>query len=86
MGPGANFSVECDGCQMWYHGLCVELTELNDVPDTWRCPPCIQSNIQPRSTVSSDGGVSSSGSSGPGVTLVGEDGAGKRQLILYFTS
>ena len=41
VGPGANFSVECDGCNLWFHGLCVGLQNLEDVPeDTWFCPGC----------------------------------------------
>ena len=34
VGPGANFSVECDGCNLWFHGLCVGLTVLESVPES----------------------------------------------------
>ncbi|KAI6646658.1 Lysine-specific demethylase 7B-like [Oopsacas minuta] len=35
------FMIQCDGCDIWYHGSCVELREEEtDIIDKFFCPPC----------------------------------------------
>eukprot|EP00800_Vazella_pourtalesii_P008917 TRINITY_DN2281_c0_g1_i1.p1 TRINITY_DN2281_c0_g1~~TRINITY_DN2281_c0_g1_i1.p1 ORF type:complete len:524 (+),score=100.94 TRINITY_DN2281_c0_g1_i1:373-1944(+) len=35
------FMIQCDGCDIWYHGSCVELREEEaDIIDKYFCPPC----------------------------------------------
>ena len=37
---GWEFSVECEQCSNWYHGLCVGFRQEWEVPDLWFCRPC----------------------------------------------
>jgi len=35
------FMIQCDGCDEWYHGSCVNLTASEAIPlDDWFCPTC----------------------------------------------
>lgn len=36
----SNNSVGCDKCEQWYHGKCVNIHDLSDLPDTWFCSSC----------------------------------------------
>ncbi|KAI3389412.1 hypothetical protein SNEBB_002807 [Seison nebaliae] len=43
------FMITCDGCNEWYHGDCVGLTEseghlLEKRAETWNCPICVETN------------------------------------------
>jgi hypothetical protein len=36
-----DFSIACDRCDRWFHGVCVLLPREEAAPsDTWTCPPC----------------------------------------------
>lgn len=37
---GWEFSVQCEQCSDWYHGLCVGFRQEWEVPDLWFCRPC----------------------------------------------
>lgn len=37
---GWEFSVQCEQCSKWYHGLCVGFRQEWQVPDLWFCRPC----------------------------------------------
>jgi len=37
---GWEFSVQCENCSKWYHGLCVGFSQEREVPDQWFCRPC----------------------------------------------
>ena len=37
---GWEFSVQCEQCSKWYHGLCVGFRREWEVPDLWFCRPC----------------------------------------------
>lgn len=37
---GWEFSVQCEQCSNWYHGLCVGFRQELEVPDLWFCRPC----------------------------------------------
>lgn len=37
---GWEFSVQCEQCTNWYHGLCVGFRQEWEVPDLWFCRPC----------------------------------------------
>lgn len=37
---GWEFSVQCEQCSNWYHGLCVGFRQEREVPDLWFCRPC----------------------------------------------
>lgn len=37
---GWEFSVQCEQCSKWYHGLCVGFSQEREVPDQWFCRPC----------------------------------------------
>lgn len=36
------FLIACDGCNQWYHGDCIGLTERPTAASSWRCPRCCQ--------------------------------------------
>ncbi|KAL3870446.1 hypothetical protein ACJMK2_038514 [Sinanodonta woodiana] len=33
-------SVACDKCDIWFHGDCMRIEDLNALPDEWFCPTC----------------------------------------------
>lgn len=37
---GWEFSVQCERCSNWYHGLCVGFRQESEVPDLWFCESC----------------------------------------------
>ncbi|CAM9255693.1 unnamed protein product [Ectocarpus fasciculatus] len=37
---GWEFSVQCEQCSIWYHGLCVGFRQESEIPDLWICRPC----------------------------------------------
>ncbi|CAM9926571.1 unnamed protein product, partial [Ectocarpus sp. 13 AM-2016] len=37
---GWEFSVQCEQCSTWYHGLCVGFRQEWEIPDLWICRPC----------------------------------------------
>ncbi len=37
---GWEFSVQCEQCSKWYHGLCVGFSQEREIPDQWFCRPC----------------------------------------------
>ncbi|CAM9435846.1 unnamed protein product [Ectocarpus sp. 4 AP-2014] len=37
---GWEFSVQCEQCSTWYHGLCVGFRQESEIPDLWICRPC----------------------------------------------
>ncbi|KAJ8313158.1 hypothetical protein KUTeg_009289 [Tegillarca granosa] len=40
-GDDANFdSVGCDGCDTWFHGTCLKIENLDDLPSEWFCENC----------------------------------------------
>lgn len=40
-GDGSGFMVACDGCEIWYHGKCVGITEHDLAPnESWYCDNC----------------------------------------------
>ena len=90
IGAGANFSVECEGCQLWFHGLCVGLIRLEEVPDTWRCPQCIASNVPVVSLPVSSSSSSSSTLVVPNgwttETIIGTAASNLNQSILVYVS
>eukprot|EP00049_Salpingoeca_infusionum_P003396 m.66162 g.66162 ORF g.66162 m.66162 type:complete len:509 (+) comp12104_c0_seq2:156-1682(+) len=52
--PEKGFMISCDGCNLWFHGPCVQVTpsfgnwlEQNDLE--WYCPRCLQRPIGSRS-------------------------------------
>ena len=32
--------VQCDKCDSWYHLLCLEIDDPEDIVDEWVCPEC----------------------------------------------
>jgi hypothetical protein len=39
--PGAHFSVQCNACEVWFHGCCVGFRNEDDnIPLVWNCPGC----------------------------------------------
>ncbi|PKC11991.1 PHD-domain-containing protein [Rhizophagus irregularis] len=38
---GESFMIECDNCDEWYHGACVNITrEESQLVDKYYCPNC----------------------------------------------
>ncbi|XP_033750975.1 uncharacterized protein LOC117335144 [Pecten maximus] len=33
-------SVGCNGCDIWYHGDCLQIEDLDNLPDEWFCQKC----------------------------------------------